>query len=376
MKKTLALTQELIARRSITPNDAGCQQLIEERLEAHGFTTRHYPFGDVSNIWLQHGDARPLLVFLGHTDVVPPGPEDAWASPPFTPEIRGGHLFGRGAADMKGNIAAFVTAVERFVHRHPRHRGAIAILLTSDEEGPSVDGTRRVIDALLHENVQIDWCLVGEPGSEKQLGDTIKIGRRGSMTAKLIIKGKQGHIAYPQLAKNPIHQAAPFICELTSIKWDQGNDHFDPTSCQIAHIHAGTGASNIIPGTLEIIFNFRFAPVVTAGELQQRVAALLDKHELEYDIDWVVGGQPFYTVPQHFVHTVSAAITEVLGVTPKLSTSGGTSDGRFVASTAAEIVEFGLINATIHQLNEHVLIDDLERLSQTYERILEKLLAD
>ncbi len=375
MTETLHLAQDLIAKASVTPNDAGCQDLITQRLIKYGFSATHYPFADVKNVWLRHGQTAPLLLFLGHTDVVPPGTISSWASDPFTPSIREGYLYGRGAADMKGNIAAFITAAERFVQNHPDHRGSIALLLTSDEEGPSIHGTREVVQALTKEAIKIDWCLVGESSSDLKLGDTVKIGRRGSLTGHLIIKGKQGHVAYPQKARNPIHLAAPFLAALTSYQWNGANEHFPDTSCQIASIHAGVGANNVIPPTLEMIFNFRFSPTHTAQFLQQQVCALLDMQKLDYEISWTVGAEPFYTPPNHFAQNVSAAIKQITGIEPKLATDGGTSDGRFVAPTGAQIVELGLINQTIHQVNECASITDLEQLSLIYEKILENLLV-
>lgn len=371
---TLQLTQDLLARASVTPNDAGCQRLLAQRLAQLGFRAEHLRFGDVDNLWARRGDSEPLFVFAGHTDVVPTGPEQEWTSPPFTPTIEDGLLYGRGAADMKGSIAAMVTACERFVARHPGHTGSIAFLITSDEEGPAVDGTVKVVEWLQQHKQAIRWCLVGEPTSTIKVGDVIKNGRRGSLNGRLVVHGLQGHVAYPQLARNPIHLAAPALNELCAIRWDSGNAHFPPTTFQISNIHGGTGASNVIPGHLSIDFNFRFSTEVTDALLRSQVEALLDKHKLEYELQWSLSGQPFLTPAGELVEATCAAVQQVCGYSTELSTSGGTSDGRFIAPTGAQVVELGPLNASIHQINEHVSVQDLDTLSQIYERILEQLL--
>ena len=372
---TLKLAEQLISRESVTPEDAGCQDLIVERLNAAGFNAERLRFEDVENIWVRRGDAEPLYAFAGHTDVVPTGPVDQWQSPPFTPTYRDGYLYGRGAADMKGSIAAMVTACERFVVNHPDHKGSIAFLITSDEEGPSVNGTVKVIEALESRNEKIKACIVGEPSSTNQLGDVIKNGRRGSLNGQLKILGTQGHVAYPHLAVNPVHALAPALQELCALQWDQGNEFFPATTFQVSNIHAGTGANNVIPGSAELLFNFRFSTQVTEEELKSRVEAVLDKHQLRYDLEWKLSGQPFITTAGELVDAAKAAIREVAGIETQLSTSGGTSDGRFIAPTGAQVVELGPVNATIHKIDECVRTDDLDKLSQIYERILEKLLA-
>ena len=374
MTTTLALTRELISRRSITPDDAGCQELIIERLEPLGFVTRRINVNGVSNLWLRHGVTRPLICLAGHTDVVPAGPLDKWHTDPFAPTERDGKLFGRGAADMKTGVAAFVTAAERFVRQHPDHAGSVALLITSDEEGRAVDGTVKVVDWLKAQGERIDYTIVGEPSSTHRFGDTIRNGRRGSLSARLVVKGIQGHVAYPHLAKNPIHLVAPAMADLTTTHWDRGNEHFPETTLQISNIYGGTGAFNVIPGTVEIHFNFRFATASTPESLQARAEAILREHKLDFDIDWTLGGKPFFTPRGPLVEALSAAIREVCDVTPALSTGGGTSDGRFIADICGEIAEFGPINATIHQLNEQVEIADIERLHEVYFRTLEKLL--
>lgn len=374
MSDTLALACELIRRESVTPDDAGCQTLIADRLEQHGFVTERLPFGEVDNLWLRRGTAEPLLVFVGHTDVVPSGPPAHWSSPPFTPTVRGGRLYGRGAADMKGSIAAFVTAIERFVDTHPRHAGSIALLITSDEEGPAVNGTARVVETLTQRGERIDFCLVGEPSSSQRCGDTLKIGRRGSLSARLKVLGEQGHVAYPQLAANPIHAAASALAELTGEVWDHGNDSFPATSLQISNIHAGTGADNVIPGELEVLFNFRFSTELTEAQLRTRTEAILDRHGLRYQLDWKLSGQPFLTARGELVDAASEAVREVTGETPLLSTEGGTSDGRFIAPTGAQVVELGPVNRSIHKIDEHVGVEELGTLSEIYQRVLTKLL--
>ncbi|HBR98247.1 MAG TPA: succinyl-diaminopimelate desuccinylase [Gammaproteobacteria bacterium] len=372
---TLQLACDLINRPSVTPDDLGCQQLLAERLEALDFTCEHLRFGVVDNLWARRGDEGPLFVFAGHTDVVPSGPENQWRFDPFKATVSDGMLYGRGAADMKGSVAAFITATERFLSQHPQPRGAIGLLITSDEEGPAVDGTRKVIDTLQSRNEHIDWCLVGEPSSTNTLGDVIKIGRRGSLNGTLTVMGIQGHIAYPHLADNPIHNALPALAELASMQWDQGNQYFPATSLQLSNINAGTGATNVIPGDLEARLNFRFSTEVTADELQARVEAVLKRHDLNYVIEWSLSGNPFFTQPAELSDAASRALQEVCGITPDLSTSGGTSDGRFIAPTGAQVIELGPLNATIHQIDEHVSCASLEQLSSVYETILKKLLT-
>jgi succinyl-diaminopimelate desuccinylase len=374
MSPTLALTKDLIARPSVTPDDQGCQTLLTERLTPLGFTAEHLHFGEVENIWLRRGTGGPVLCFAGHTDVVPTGPLSAWDSHPFAPEIRDGLLYGRGAADMKGSIAAFTIACENFVRSHPEHSGSIAFLITSDEEGPAVNGTVKVIEALEARNEKIDWCLVGEPSSKSQLGDIIKNGRRGSLNAKLTVFGKQGHVAYPQLAQNPIHLIAPALAELAATEWDQGNDFFPATTFQVSNLNAGTGATNVIPGEAEALINFRFSTELTEQDIRQRTEAILDKHGLNYRLDWNLSGQPFLTAAGELVAASIRAIKEVTGVDTELSTSGGTSDGRFIAPTGAQVLELGPLNATIHQVNECVSVADLDTLTKIYQRILEQLL--
>ncbi|WP_225548433.1 succinyl-diaminopimelate desuccinylase [Chromobacterium violaceum] len=375
MSATLDLARELIRRDSVTPRDEGCQALMIERLEAIGFKVEKMRHGDVDNFWARRGDAGPLFCFAGHTDVVPTGPLDKWDSPPFEPTVRNGLLYGRGAADMKASLAAFVTACERFVAEHPDHKGSLALLITSDEEGVAVDGTVKVVDALEARGETIDYCIVGEPTSEQRLGDTVKNGRRGSLSGRLVVHGIQGHIAYPQLAKNPIHLVAPALAELAATRWDEGNAFFPPTSWQVSNIQAGTGATNVIPGHCELLFNFRFSPESTAESLKERVYQILDKHGLGYELHWQLSGQPFITPPGALTDALSAAIAEVSGAKAELSTTGGTSDGRFIKRIARELVEFGPINATIHKLNECVEVADVEPLTAIYRRTLERLLA-
>jgi len=375
MSETLELARQLIARSSVTPEDAGCQAMLMERLARLGFAIEKMPFGKVSNFWARHGKDGPLLVFAGHTDVVPSGPEAQWTSPPFSPEIRADCLFGRGAADMKGSLAAMVTACERFLATGNSHRGAIGFLITSDEEGPAVDGTRKVIDTLQERGEHIDWCLVGEPTSKTQVGDLIKNGRRGSLNGRLRIQGVQGHIAYPQLAQNPIHLFAPALTELVALEWDQGNAFFPPTSLQISNLNAGTGADNVIPGTLEVLFNFRYSTATDDQQLKKTVSALLDRHHLKYELSWKLSGRPFLTQPGSLVNAVGDAIREICHLDCELSTDGGTSDGRFIAPAGAQVVELGPVNATIHKIDECVSIRDLNTLSLLYERILHKLLG-
>ncbi|MCO5762434.1 MAG: succinyl-diaminopimelate desuccinylase [Chromatiaceae bacterium] len=375
MTPTLDLAAELIRRPSVTPADGGCQDLLAERLAAVGFRGEHLPFGEVRNLWARRGTDRPLFCFAGHTDVVPPGPRDHWDSDPFTPAVRDGKLYGRGACDMKGEIAAMVTAAEAFVRAHPDHPGSIAFLITSDEEGPAVDGTVRVVETLEARGEKIDWCLVGEPSSHERLGDIIKNGRRGSLNGFLTVKGRQGHVAYPHRAVNPLHVLAPSLVELVDEEWDQGNAFFPPTTFQIANLNTGTGAENVIPGTLTAQFNFRFSTAVTAETLQRRVATILDRGGFDYDLTWRLSGEPFLTPAGALVEAASQAVAETLGYRPELSTGGGTSDGRFIAPTGAQVLELGAINASIHQVNEHVGVGELEQLAIIYRRILEKLLA-
>ena len=382
MTATVRLTEALIARPSVTPEDHGCQDLMLERLCAIGFECHTLVFGPsnapVTNLWaIKRGSDRnaTTLVFAGHTDVVPTGPLDQWTSPPFVPSYRDGLLYGRGAADMKTSLAAMIVASEEFVTQHPQHQGSIAFLITSDEEGPSVDGTVKVCEWLQQQGERLDACIVGEPTSVKQVGDMIKNGRRGSLSGKLRVKGVQGHIAYPHLAKNPIHQAAPALAELTTIVWDAGNDHFPPTSWQMSNIHAGTGAGNVIPGELAVDFNFRFSTESTPESLQSRLEDVLKRHGLEFTIDWVVGGRPFLTRRGPLIDAMAAAIKSVTGVDTELSTTGGTSDGRFIAQICPQVVEFGPVNASIHKIDEYVAVADIEPLKNIYRQTLERLLA-
>jgi succinyl-diaminopimelate desuccinylase len=372
--ETLELAKALIRRKSITPQDEGCQQLIIDRLVPLGFKAETLKCGDVTNLWIRHGTARPLVVLAGHTDVVPPGPREKWASDPFEPTIRDGQLFGRGAADMKTSIAAFVTAAERFVAAHPGHPGSIGLLITSDEEGPSVDGTVRVVEAFKARGESIDYCIVGEPSSVDRFGDTIKNGRRGSLTGRLIVNGIQGHVAYPHNVKNPVHLAAPAIAELAKTEWDRGNDFFPPTSFQVSNIHAGTGAQNITPGSAQVDFNFRFSTESTPQSLQARVKEVLARHGLDYDLDWVVGGKPFLTQRGKLVATLTQAIRKVTGVTPEINCTGGTSDGRFIIDVCSEVAEFGPVNRSIHKVNEAVALDEIEPLAEVYRTAIEDLL--
>jgi succinyl-diaminopimelate desuccinylase len=370
----LALTRELISRPSVTPADHGCQEALAARLQAIGFACETMVFGDVTNLWAKRGSQGPLLVFAGHTDVVPTGPLDRWDNDPFVPTERDGVLYGRGAADMKSSIAAFVVAVEELVARHPNHQGAIGLLITSDEEGPSINGTVKVCEALAQRGERLDYCIVGEPTSVDALGDTIKNGRRGSLSGKLTIKGKQGHVAYPHLARNPIHLLAPALQALTTTRWDDGNEYFPATTFQVSNLHAGTGAGNVVPGTAVMDFNFRFSTESTPASLKSRVASILDAHHLDYDLDWTLGGEPFLTPVGKLSQALVRAIHDETGVRSELSTTGGTSDGRFIARICPQVVEFGPINASIHQLNEHIRIDTLEPLKNIYRRTLEQLL--
>jgi len=374
-KGALALSQQLISCRSLTPDDSGCQEILIGRLNKIGFNIEKIQSNGVENIWARRGTTAPVLCFAGHTDVVPTGPLDQWESDPFAPTIRDGKLYGRGAADMKSSLAAFITAIESFVHLHPNHSGSIALLITSDEEGPAVDGTVRVVDLLKKREEKIDYCIVGEPTCLNQLGDTIKNGRRGSLSGMLTIKGIQGHIAYPHLAKNPVHLAAPCIAELAQTEWDCGNEYFPPTTWQISNISGGTGVTNVIPGEVEVIFNFRFSTASTVKLLQNKVHQILDKHGLKYNLDWSLSGKPFLTPKGDLVDAVNDSINKVMNVRPELSTSGGTSDGRFIAEICPQVVEFGPINATIHKINECVEVADIEKLSEIYQGTIENLLV-
>ena len=375
MSDTLALAKELIARRSVTPEDSGCQTILAQRLQTLGFQIEPLRFGDVDNLWARRGSGGPLFVFAGHTDVVPTGPESGWRHPPFSPTEENGMLYGRGAADMKGSLAAMITATERFLAQHANHKGSIAYLLTSDEEGVAIDGTVKVVEWLQARKEHIDWCLVGEPTSTERVGDVIKNGRRGSLGATLTVRGIQGHVAYPHLAKNPVHLFAPALAELVATEWDQGNEYFPPTTFQISNIRGGTGATNVIPGELTVVFNFRFSTEVTDEMLRSHVEAVLNKHQLDYTIDWQLSGQPFLTPEGELVDAAQQVINNVCGYAPELSTSGGTSDGRFIAPTGAQVLEVGPLNATIHKVDEHVGIADLDTLSKVYEQILVKLLS-
>jgi succinyl-diaminopimelate desuccinylase len=375
MSPTLKLTAELLRRPSVSPEDHGCLDVIGGRLEALGFRVERLRYPPVDNLWATRGSGRPLLCFAGHTDVVPTGPREDWRTDPFEPVIQDGLLFGRGAADMKSGLAAMVTAAERFLARHGGHGGTLAFLLTSDEEGPAVDGTRRVVQALEARGEKIDWCVVGEPTSHEVLGDTIKVGRRGSLSGRLAVHGVQGHIAYPHLADNPVHAFAPALAELVARRWDEGNAYFQPTSFQVANVAAGTGAPNVIPGELKVRFNLRFSTEHTVESLQRIVLEILDRHGLNYTLDWHVSGLPFLTGPGVLTEAVSSAVIEITGRTPVLSTTGGTSDGRFIAPTGAQVVELGVGNATIHKVNECARVADIEQLTLVYERVMERLLT-
>lgn len=375
MSATLDLTQDLIARNSVTPADSGCQEVMCRRLAALGFTIETLRYGNVDNFWAKRGDGGPVLCFAGHTDVVPTGPLEEWRTNPFVPTIRDGVLYGRGAADMKSGLAAMVTATEEFVARHPKHNGSIAFLITSDEEGPSVDGTKRVVETLNARRERIDFCVVGEPSSEKAIGDTIKIGRRGSLSGRLTVHGVQGHVAYPQMAENPVHTLAPALAELTARTWDQGNEFFQPTTFQISNLNAGTGAPNVIPGELKARFNLRYSPVQSLEDLKTTVEDILRKHGVRYSLEWYVSGEPFYTPPGPLSAATVSAVKTVTGLTPKLSTGGGTSDGRFIAPMGAQVVEIGVTNATIHKVNECVRVEEIDVLHSIYAGVLEELLT-
>jgi succinyl-diaminopimelate desuccinylase len=375
MSSTVELTFDLMSRNSVTPADQGCQEVMTRRLADAGFKIEHLRYGNVDNFWATRGSGGPVLCFAGHTDVVPTGPLEEWKSDPFKPAVRDGVLFGRGAADMKSALAAMVTATEEFVRAHPAHRGTIAYLITSDEEGPSVDGTKKVVETLRERGQKIDWCIVGEPSSEKELGDTIKIGRRGSLSGRLTVHGVQGHIAYPQLAENPVHTFAPALAELTTRVWDQGNEHFQPTSFQISNFNAGTGAPNVIPGELKARFNLRYSPVQSIDGLKDIVEGILKKHGVRFTLEWYVSGEPFYTQPGALSEGVTKAIHTETGIKPKFSTGGGTSDGRFIAPLGAQVVELGVINASIHKVNESVNVADIDRLHRIYLNALKEMLA-
>ena len=372
---TVALACELIRRASVTPDDAGCQAILARRLVPLGFGIETMRFANVDNLWARRGRGGPLLLLLGHTDVVPTGPVEEWTTPPFEPTIRDGYLHGRGAADMKGSVAAMITALEHFLRRHPEHDGSIALLVTSDEEGPSMDGVRRVVETLGKRGERIDWCLVGEPSSTERLGDTVKIGRRGSLNGTIVVRGIQGHVAYPQLARNPVHDLVRLVSKLTDTVWDEGSQHFPPTSFQVSNVTAGTGADNVIPGRAEAVFNFRYSTRHHRDSLVEAVESACRALALDYCIDWRHSGEPFLTEPGPLIEAVSAAVESVTGYRPELSTAGGTSDGRFVAPTGAEVVELGPVNATIHRIDERVLAADLDRLSEMYERVITRLLA-
>ena len=372
---SVALTKELISKQSVTPADDGCQPLLAERLSKLGFDCESLPREEVLNLWATRGTHGPTLVFAGHTDVVPPGPREHWDSDPFVPTERAGFLYGRGAADMKASLAAMVVATESFVANHPHHKGRIGYLITADEEGPAIHGTRYVVDTLQRRGESIDWCVVGEPSSTSTLGDIIKNGRRGSINATLTIKGKQGHVAYPHLADNPMHKAFAALTALSEISWDSGNDYFDPTQLQFSNIHSGTGATNVIPGELVAVFNLRFSTEISADEIQSKCETVLDATGIDYSLDWQLSGNPFLTEPGDLVGAVRESIMTVTGVSTQLSTGGGTSDGRFIASMGSQIIELGPINASIHQRNEHVLLSDIPKLARIYEGIMERLLT-
>ncbi|MCC8668215.1 succinyl-diaminopimelate desuccinylase [Xanthomonas arboricola] len=371
----LQLTCELIARASVTPDDAGCQALLAQRLEAAGFACEHLRLGQVDNLWATHGSGAPVLVLLGHTDVVPPGPREAWTSDPFDPQIRDGVLYGRGTADMKGSVAAFAIAAEQFVAAHPQHAGTLAVLLTSDEEGDAIDGVRRVADLFRARGQAIDWCITGEPSSTERLGDLLRVGRRGSLSGTLIVKGVQGHVAYPHKARNPIHLAAPALAELVARQWDEGFESFPPTSLQVSNVQAGTGANNVIPGELQVAFNLRYTPLWDAPRLEAEITALLDRHGLDYALRWHRSGEPFYTPEGRLRSVAREVLGQFAGAPPEESTGGGTSDARFIAPLGAQCIEVGPVNASIHQVDEHVRVADLEALPALYRTLIERLLV-
>ncbi|MBB5859855.1 succinyl-diaminopimelate desuccinylase [Xanthomonas arboricola] len=371
----LQLTCELIARASVTPDDAGCQALLAQRLEAAGFACEHLRLGQVDNLWATHGSGAPVLVLLGHTDVVPPGPREAWTSDPFDPQIRDGVLYGRGTADMKGSVAAFAIAAEQFVAAHPQHAGTLAVLLTSDEEGDAIDGVRRVADLFRARGQAIDWCITGEPSSTERLGDLLRVGRRGSLSGTLTVRGVQGHVAYPHKARNPIHLAAPALAELVARQWDEGFESFPPTSLQVSNIHAGTGANNVIPGELQVAFNLRYTPLWDAPRLEAEITALLDRHGLDYALRWHRSGEPFYTPKGRLRSVAREVLGQFAGAPPEESTGGGTSDARFIAPLGAQCIEVGPVNASIHQVDEHVRVADLEALPALYRTLIERLLV-
>ncbi|MEQ7754730.1 succinyl-diaminopimelate desuccinylase [Xanthomonas sp. WHRI 8370] len=375
MSDIVDLTCELISRPSVTPDDAGCQELIAQRLARAGFAIEHLRLGEVDNLWATHGSGAPVLVLLGHTDVVPPGPREAWTSDPFDPQIRDGVLYGRGAADMKSGVAAFVVAAEQFVAAHPQHPGTLALLLTSDEEGDAIDGVRRVAELFRERGQAIDWCITGEPSSTERLGDLLRVGRRGSLSGTLTVKGVQGHVAYPHKARNPIHLAAPALAELVAQRWDDGFESFPPTSLQISNIHAGTGANNVIPGELQVAFNLRYTPHWDAPRLEAEIAAVLDRHALEYSLRWHRSGEPFYTPEGRLRSVAREVLGQFAGAPPEESTGGGTSDARFIAPLGAQCIEVGPVNASIHQVDEHVRVADLEALPALYRTLIERLLV-
>ena len=375
MSEVLALTKELILRPSVTPDDAGCQALLAQRLQRAGFACERLRFGEVDNLWATHGSGVPVLVLLGHTDVVPPGPREAWSSDPFVPEVRDGVLYGRGAADMKGGVAAFVVALERFVAAHPDHAGTVALLLTSDEEGDAVDGVRKVAGLFRERGQRIDWCITGEPSSKERLGDLLRVGRRGTLSATLTVHGVQGHVAYPDKARNPVHQALPALAELAARCWDEGYETFPPTSLQISNVHAGTGANNVIPGELQVLFNLRYNPHWDAARLEAECEATLRAHGLDYAIAWQRGGEPFFTPEGALRDAAREVLAGFAGAPPEESTGGGTSDARFIAPLGAQCIEVGPVNASIHKVDEHVRVADLETLPELYLALLERLLV-
>ena len=375
MSDVVELSGELIRRHSVTPDDAGCQQVLATRLAAAGFHCEHLRHGDVDNLWATHGSGAPVLVLLGHTDVVPPGPLEAWSSDPFIPTVRDGVLYGRGAADMKCGVAACTIALERFVDAHPDHPGTVALLVTSDEEGDALDGVKRVAETFRQRGQRIDWCITGEPSSKERLGDLLRVGRRGTLTGTLRVHGVQGHVAYPHKARNPIHEALPALAELTARQWDDGYETFPPTSLQVSNINAGTGASNVIPGELQVVFNLRFNPAWTAQKLEEETEAVLRRHGLDYTIHWHRGGEPFYTPEGHLRATARQVLAEFSGAPPEESTAGGTSDARFIAPLGAQCIEVGPVNASIHKVDEHIAVAELEALPNLYLRLLERLLA-